>query len=460
MSVTDICSRLASLADSNCIVSDTARLASYQIAGVAPNAALRPTSIEQIVEIVKFAAAEKLAIIPIGAGTKFGMIPRPQRYDVALDMTALDRIAAYDPADLTLSVEPGVPLQRLAGVLAGHRQFLPLQVPFLNRATVGGAIASGIDSPLRQLYGTARDFVLGMEFVTGEGRVAKSGGRVVKNVSGFDLHKLMIGSFGTLGIITRINFRTFPMPATTHAFVAFFETVKGAAAMRQGVAQSALRPLSLEILNPAAVRLLSNDSAARVATGKAPAELSAARNWAVVVSFSGIPKVIARYERELAEIAHTKDLILLDEDATPALLARVREFVSIAIEASPRTVILKASVLPNRIAEFLHDAISIADEAEFPLAALARGVGVAYLALQPDKQKGATLRQTIERLFQACEKCRGHAEILWRAPGLPEMPAKLNSASNWALMNSLKKVFDPKNILAPDTFSRWMPNVQ
>ncbi len=120
----------------------------------------------------------------------------PRQYDLALDLTRLDRVIAYDPGDMTLSVEPGIPLRRIESALAEHRQFLPLVVPFMDRATVGGTIASGVDSPLRQFYGTARDYVLGIEFVTGDGASAKSGGRVVKNVSGYDLHKLMIGALG------------------------------------------------------------------------------------------------------------------------------------------------------------------------------------------------------------------------------------------------------------------------
>jgi FAD/FMN-containing dehydrogenase len=99
----------------------------------------------------------------------------PRKYDLALDMTRMDRMVAYDPGDLTLSVEPGITLQKIANALAEHRQFLPLAVPFMNRSTVGGTIASGVDSPLRQIYGTARDFVLGMEFVTGSRRRAAAG---------------------------------------------------------------------------------------------------------------------------------------------------------------------------------------------------------------------------------------------------------------------------------------------
>ncbi len=460
MSVTDISSRLSSLADSKCIVSNPIQLASYQIDGVTPSAALRPASVEQIVEIVKFAAAEKLAIIPRGARTKFGMIPRPQRYDLALDMTALDRIVAYDPADLTLSVESGVPLHRLAGVLAGHRQFLPLQVPFFDRATVGGTIASGIDSPLRQLYGTARDFVLGMEFVTAAGRIAKSGGRVVKNVSGYDLHKLMIGACGTLGVISKINFRTFPTPATTHAFIAFFETVNRAAEMSRRIAESPLRPLNVEIVNPAAVALLFSAPGAQMPRAVA-GEFPPRDQWALIIGFSGIAKVIDRYERELRGMAGDTDAISLDEEAAPPVLARLSEFVSIALGAWPEIVILKAGMLPNQLSPFLRNVTSISEAASLQLAVVARGVGVVYFALQPDPRSIAALPQVIENIFQASGQRGGHAEIFWRPRMLREMPASLNpKRPDFAQMRNLKKTFDPENIFAPDAFSRWIPDAR
>ena len=113
-------------------------------------------------------------------------------------------------------------------MLAEQKQFLPLVVPFLERATIGGIVAANSSSPLRHAYGGVRDFCLGMEFVTGEGLQAKSGGRVVKNVTGYDLHKLLIGSLGTLGVITRVNFRTFPLLPAQGTFVASFSAAESA----------------------------------------------------------------------------------------------------------------------------------------------------------------------------------------------------------------------------------------
>ncbi len=123
----------------------------------------------------------------------------------------MNRVLAYDPQDLTLGVEPGVRIEDLlqyAG--ASKNNFFRWRFRSADRATIGGIVAANSSSPLRHAYGAVRDFCLGMEFVTGEGAQAKSGGRVVKNVTGYDLHKLLIGSLGTLAVITRVNFRTFP----------------------------------------------------------------------------------------------------------------------------------------------------------------------------------------------------------------------------------------------------------
>src|ERR1700683_566637 len=212
-----------------------------------PRYVVKPSAVQEIVSVIEYAGAEKLAVVATGGRSKLEIGGTPARYDIALDVSGLDRIISYDPGDLTLSVEAGCRLSEANKTLAEHGQFLPLARPFADRATVGGMIASGIDSPLRQRYGTARDFVLGMEFVTGDGKLAKSGGRVVKNVTGYDLHKLMIGSLGTLGILTRINFRTFPIPSESLALIAQFNSLTPALELCHRIMNSPLSPLTLDI---------------------------------------------------------------------------------------------------------------------------------------------------------------------------------------------------------------------
>src|SRR6266852_44018 len=215
--------RLDSLTGTSYVVTAPATRATYAVDEIIPSAVSIPTSPEQAAEVVRFAALENLTLIPCGARTKLQIGLPPSRYDIALDMTALNQIVHYDPGDLTLSAGAGTPIEKLNGTLLTHHQFRPLLVPWYSRSTIGGIIASGIDSPLRQFYGTARDFLIGAEFVDGVANLCKSGGRVVKNVTGYDLHKLLIGSLGTLAVITRLNFRTFPSAiAGSRGFVASF----------------------------------------------------------------------------------------------------------------------------------------------------------------------------------------------------------------------------------------------
>ncbi len=454
-----ISSRLSEIAGPSNVLADPAQLGAYEICGKTPGAAVRAGSSEEVTEIVKFAAAERLAIVPTGARTKLGMGLPPRQYDLALDVTRLDRLIAYDPGDLTLSVEPGIPLRRLEGVLAGHRQFLPLDAPFANRATAGGTIASGVDSPLRQFYGTARDYVLGMEFVTGDGTAAKSGGRVVKNVSGYDLHKLMIGALGTLGVITKVNFRTFPLPGAVRTFVAGFPSTERALDLRHRVARSPLRPLTLEILSPRAAELLSSDVAARIEPSPMPPVTFPKEQWAVVATFGGTAKVLDRSELELrrmAEEAGATEIIALDDDKVPGSFGHTREFVPIALESSAAATILKLGILPTRMQQPLDAAAKAADTAELHWAALARGLGVIYFALLPREESPETLGRVVRTANDVLAECTalgGNATIPWcPAAWKGALPVWGLDRGDFEQMRKLKKVFDPDGILAPGRF--------
>jgi glycolate oxidase FAD binding subunit len=452
---TPMFSRLSEIVGNSNVISDPAQLAAYEIDGQRPSAVARPASSGEVAEVVKFAGSEKLAIVPMGARTKLGIGMPPRQYDIALEMTRLDRVAAYDPGDLTLGVEPGIPLQRLEGVLAGHRQFLPLVVPFMNQGTVGGTIASGTDSSLRQLYGTARDFVLGMEFVTGDGELVKSGGRVVKNVSGYDIHKLMIGALGTLGVITRINFRTFPLPAETRTYVTAFSGVDGACEFRDAIANSHLRPQSVEILGARPGNSLPGGEILRDLLGDG--------EWSVVVSVAGNRPVLERYRRDVEILARRADGNLLEsfgelsEADQETVAAYVREFGATASGEIKPVAVFKISALPGSLEALADGVVSCAGQQEVPWAMMMRGVGVTYFKMIAADGTAESLR----RLKEACSRVfRGSQESDWGRSVLLTCPAEFKSEMNvWGkgggdlpLMRGLKKVFDPGNVLAPGRF--------
>jgi glycolate oxidase FAD binding subunit len=456
---TSLLTRLEELVGATNVLAETEQLAGYKVDGLRPAAVVRPGSAEEVAQVVRFAAAEKLAVIPVGARTKLGIGAPPRRYDLAVDMTRLDRVLAYDPGDLTLGVEAGIGLAKLADVLAEHRQVLPLAVPFTNQTTAGGTLASDVDTPLRQFYGPARDYVLGMEFVTGEGALAKSGGRVVKNVTGYDLHKLLIGALGTLGVLTRINFRTFPRPPASRGFLASFPEPGSALELRHRIAQSPLTPATLEILSPEVAQVFARSTPATLGSLPLPGPWFPTSHWLLAAAFAGNERVLERYAKDLtqmAEQAGATNSIVLGDDERPLVWGRLREFIPLMLESSPAATLIHIAVLPTRLGEILAQAQQIAERHALPCAALARGVGVAYVALLPPPRDAATLgrlAQACTSLFEVSGSVGGHAMVQW-------CPTELKSQVNvwgpprddFALMQRLKKAFDPQGILSPGRF--------
>ena len=233
---------------------------------------MRPSTAEEVAEIVKFAATEKLALVAMRRSHKIGNGP------AAAPVRSRARHDSPRSRDRLRSRRPHPQRGSRHAASQTRREFSPSTincsrspVPYLNRTTIGGAVASGVDSPLRQFYGTARDYLLGMEFVTGEGVAAKSGGRVVKNVTGYDIHKLMIGALGTLGVITRLNFKTFPMPLPARAFVARFETVERAWTCAIASRSRRSRRMTMEIFSPRVADLFCQRRRSRVRRAAMPA---------------------------------------------------------------------------------------------------------------------------------------------------------------------------------------------
>jgi glycolate oxidase FAD binding subunit len=172
----------------------------------------RPQTAERLAAALKEAAAGGKAVIPVGGGRALGMGDPPERFDLALETAALDRVVEFSPDDMTVTVEAGIRLEALQAELGKAGQFLPLD-PFGGPGhSIGGLIAAGWSGPLRLRYGTARDYLVGLRVALPDGRLARSGGRVVKNVSGYDLNKLHLGALGSLGVIVEASFKLYPKP--------------------------------------------------------------------------------------------------------------------------------------------------------------------------------------------------------------------------------------------------------
>ena len=453
-SVQDSITRLEEIAGVANVATDDFQLAERDVCGTRPSAVVRPADAGQVAEILRFAAAEKLAVIPCGGGTKLGIGSPPTRYDISLDLSRMNRVLAYDPQDLTLGVEPGLRIEDLLRTLAGQKQFLPLAVPFSDRATIGGIVAANASSPMRHAHGSVRDFCLGMEFVTGEGKQAKSGGRVVKNVTGYDLHKLLIGSLGTLAVITRVNFRTFPLPPAQGTFVASFSDAEAAFGFCRAIAQSVLMPQMLEVVDPGAGRLIfSGETSTRIASTR----------WSVVISAAGQPSVVDRFARELGHLAtaaNAVEFLPLGDSEHSSVFARIQEFPRLVLEAAPDALIFRIGVLPTAMPALLKILSEVANHYESGFAALTRASGIVYVAFfdrAGNETPSAFNVNAVKEVFHVCSLPENGANAM-----LEWCPSELKrgGADVWGpwrrdfvLMQRVKNAFDPDNVLAPGRFT-------
>ena len=454
--------RLEAAIGASHMTADPAVCSQYVVDEIIPTAVAKPSSLEQVAEIVRFAVLEKLALIPCGHRTKLEIGMPPSRYDIALDMTGINQIAHYDPGDLTLSVDAGANFNDLAAPLYKQKQFLPLSVPYYFESTIGGIIASGVDSSLRHSYGTARDFLIGAEFVDGTGRLCKSGGRVVKNVTGYDLHKLLIGSLGTLAVITRLNFRTFPAAPASRGFVVSFRAHEDALIFSKLVESTALRPASMDLVSPQLMQLFLEaeknepEPSSSPLGGKFPAD-----SWHLCVSVEGTPEVCDRASREFARLAQSPEskhaqLITLSESEGADLWHYVGQSVPLLLEASPAAAIFKISTLPARVTPLLVQLQIVAEQASLLDASLTRACGVIYFALLPSTEDSAALYRLSEAaaaVFSLCAAENASASLPWCPTALKR---SLNiwgpPRPDFALMRRLKSAFDPQNIFAPGRF--------
>jgi glycolate oxidase FAD binding subunit len=361
-----------------------------------PVTLLQPASAEELAAALAESAGSRRKIETGGAFSKRAMGGPAGDEGVRLSTARMTRIVQYEPRDLTISVEPGIRWRDLAAQLAAHRQTVPLDPPFYEEATVGGVIAVNNSGPRRRLYGTARDHVIGMQFATLTGRLVDSGGMVVKNVAGLDMAKLMIGSFGTLAVITRVNFKLTPLPQNAETFVVASDTLEAAIKRRNAILGGVLQPSALDLLNPAA------------------AELAGFNGWCLLLEAIGSRAVLDRYRKELGATLATSDL-----------WARIREFTPRFLQQCQDGVVVRYSTTLQSMKDVL---------GKLDAPAITRaGSGVIYGYFQNvEEYRTCALQGTVEFAPAAAKQ----GLELWPDPG-----------SSFPLMKRIKHMFDPDNLL-------------
>ena len=423
------------------ITSKPAVCESYQIEGRVPKCVVYPRSGEQVAAVLKCAADRDLAVVPCRNLTKAAMGNPPARYDVALSMKDMNRVWYYEPADLVVSAEAGMKLGDFQHFVGGDKLWLPLDPQGGVRASLGGILAANASGPLRQLYGSPRDLVLGMTIATTEGKLVRIGGRVVKNVAGYDLGKLLIGSHGTLGVIVEASFKLHPLPAGRTTFVLSCHTLAEARDLRCRIQECGLEPLRMALLDQAAAALVRSEISAD--------RIGGLELW---MEAAGSPRIIERYARTAEEMARKGGVRVHREQADAAERAglRISDFHLAIRDCYPGLVILRAA-LPIAISEqFISQAQQIAAGESVRLAIIALvGVGsVRVYVLEPPES--AALPGFVES-FRTLAVALGGALIVESCS--PELKSRVDvwgpAGDDFPIMRSLKQTWDPKGILAP-----------
>ncbi|HEX7088952.1 MAG TPA: FAD-binding oxidoreductase [Longimicrobiales bacterium] len=408
--------------------------ARWAVHGAIPAAVVVPGSVEEAAAVLALASAEGWRVEPAGAGTWLGWGRAPGRVDLVVSTARLAEVEAHEPEDLTAVVGAGLTLGELEARLTRHGQWLPLDPPRGGAGTVGAAVSLAEAGPLRLAHGTPRDHVLGLTLVTGDGRVLELGGRVVKNVAGFDLVKLTIGSRGTLGLVCRVAVRLRPLPERDATLVVPAAGAEAALDAVAAVRGARVEPAALELVSPPAAEL----------AGVPPGA------WAVVVRLQGNAEAVADAEARVGR-AVGGGVDALGVDPARALWAALGE------REAGAALVARLADWPSALADTVAAVLELPGAAvAWPLLAHA-GSGIVRAAVSADAYSDAAAETWAAALSRARTRLEARGGTLLGA----RLPAAVVAAGldpfgdpgpALRLMQGLRKQFDPAGILAVGRF--------
>jgi len=389
------------------------------ILDVQPQLALEPSTQQQVAEALRIANEAGLAVIPRGGGTKLAWGNRPSRADIVLSTARLNRVLEHAWADLTVTVEAGCSIQALQQTLAQHGQRLALDPLWPEKATVGGVLSTNDSGALRLRFGALRDLIIGVTIALPDGTLASSGGKVVKNVAGYDLPKLVTGALGTLGFITRAVFRLHPVPRKARSF--------SIAVSNRDEAQKLV--LAIQDSKLAHVALQSHFSAESTPT--------------IDILFEGTEAGLGAQAVQLRALCQATKI----SEASPAAWNARQELWPFCNPAETATA--KISILPadlSRTIEFIRRA---ADSSHLHWKSLLYAIGLGWLRLEGPVDN---LHRALTSLRSELEKTGGSLAALDRPSNMQKFDAWGSPGDSLPLMKAVKSRLDPSCTLNPSRF--------
>jgi glycolate oxidase FAD binding subunit len=399
-----------------------AATANDAVAGQQTGYVVSPDSEQELATVLASANEAGIAVIPRGGGTKLDWGNPPKRAGIVLSTARLNRIFEHAWADLTVSVEAGCTMQTLQNTVAQHGQRLALDVLWPERATVGGVLSVNDSGVFRLRFGALRDLIIGVTLALPDGTLASSGGKVVKNVAGYDLPKLATGAFGTLGVITRAVFRLHPLPWAAWTVTCAIERISEAQRLLLQFLDSNLAYSALQM---------------RFAAAREP-------NISIDLLFEGTEAGIAAQITRVQAIAGPQSVV----DADHSVWRARQELHSDAAGNAANTALAKVSTQPAHALTAIGTLVSIsATRAKFDAVIQATGLGAVLL-----RGEAAQIGSILSAFRAALERAGGSMVVLQQPAEIEPLDAWGNPGDAIGVMRALKQQLDPKSTLNPGRF--------
>jgi glycolate oxidase FAD binding subunit len=406
------------------------------IEDVGPMPVLRPASVADLAEVVRQQGGQGQALYPLGGRTQLHIGLPPARPGVGIDLTALAEVIDYPARDMTITAQAGIRIGMLQRLLAAEGQRLPIDVPRPDQATLGGALATNTCGPRRLGAGTLRDYVIGITTINDQGQETRAGGRVVKNVAGYDLPKLHVGALGTLGIISQVTLKVRPLPQA-QALLTFGCGDDQLAGLLDRLHASRTRPICLDVLDRRAAHALSRQVSLELPE----------QSWVVVVGFEDSEAAVSwQLQQLIRELtgAGVRGALAWAGAVTGPLWQALGE-----LTAWPQARLsLKANLLPGRVAAWC---LAAGRLLEGPRLHAHAGSGIVWAHLEGD----LTAERAVEMLKGLTEQAGPEGNVIvprCPVPWKQKLPVWGRPRDDAWLMRQVKEKLDPRGLFNPGRF--------
>ena len=467
---------LKDILEADLVKMDQETLSLHSVDGLTPKAVVFPETLEQVSDLVKRAQGEGWALLPWGSGSKMGVGSPPSRLHLVISTARLNQIIDMDTANLTVTAQAGVRFRDLQIALAGEENrcylpyedpatvshepvcsdrehmgcFIPMMPPHTYSATLGGVIAANSSGPVRLLYGLPRDMVLGVRYVAPDGEIIGLGGKTVKNVSGYDMCKLMIGSRGSLGLLGEMTIRLLPLPERLGTCVLSFSSLEKASRFVDKIFETSLLPSAVELLNGPANALLVEEGALELDTD----------GYAVAVALEGFGEAVERMGAEIKEMASAsaaENIVALPDHPHRIFWEAYSNLVSRLSAGTPEMVSFRLNYPISRYldaVQWVESACKAQGLAHVLQVHAGSGITMVHVILESGDAKNEEKVVSIANtLLEKCQSIGGNLVVERAGAHMKgQLPIWGLPSQDLALMKRIKEQMDPHSLFSPGRF--------